>query len=51
MNYDTKCMGVFHLQYNTGSSPVLTSILIGMKKIKLFLKKMVIAFFETISHH
>ena len=25
MNYDTKCMGVFHLQYNTGSNPVLTT--------------------------
>ena len=44
-------MGVFHLQYNTGSNPVLTAILINMGKIKLFLKKMVIAFFETISYH
>ena len=31
MNYDTKCMGVFHLQYNTGSNPVLTTKLNVMR--------------------
>ena len=38
MNYDTKCMGVFYLQYNTGSNPVLTTKnkIKDMKKIYWF---------------